>query len=243
MTVVNQKPYDSEKLFRKSFKAFTDLVFIVDRDGTYLDFIEYKEFPFVPHEQLIGKKITDIMPRDTGRLQMNIVKETFETQQTQTLEFCLSIEGETYYYENRFVYISKETVAIFVRDISKSRLTEQKLNDTEAKFKMLFDGSNDALFLHDLDSNFIEVNQTACERLGYTRDELLQMTPMDIDTPLYASKVAKRIKKLKKTGSSFFETAHVSKDGKEIPIELSSKVIKYEGKDARTSPWAVFKDG
>ena len=68
----------------------------------------------------------------------------------------------------------------------RSRDTEEGLVESEARFRTLFENSNDAIFLHGrwpdgrLDK-FIEVNRVACARLGYSRDELLRLTPLDID--------------------------------------------------------------
>ncbi|MFX0133538.1 MAG: PAS domain S-box protein, partial [Candidatus Hodarchaeota archaeon] len=102
----------------------------------------------------------------------------------------------------------------------------------EAKYSKVFQYLNDAIFIYDLEGHFLDVNDTACERLGYTKEELLQLTSKDIDTPEYSMKVSSRIKELQKKGRFILETAHVTKDGRVIPIELSSSVIEFEDKTA-----------
>lgn len=52
---------------------------------------------------------------------------------------------------------------------------EESLQLGGDKYKLLFELTADALFLHDLEGRFADVNQSACESLGYTRDELLQL--------------------------------------------------------------------
>lgn len=114
--------------------------------------------------------------------------------------------------------------------ISFEDITEQKqMND---KYQTLFDNASDAIFIHDLEGHFLEINEIACKRLGYTRAELLKLGPSKIDSPRFAKFVPKRIKELKEKGHAIFETVHITKKGKEIPIELSSKVIEYNGKPA-----------
>lgn len=120
-------------------------------------------------------------------------------------------------------------VVLVFRDITGQKRTEELLKRSEKKFRDLFDNASDAVFIHDLDGHILEVNKTACERLGYSRKELLQLTPMDIDSPEYAVLVLERIDELKKGDRLFFETAHITKDGRKIPIELSSRIIEYEG--------------
>lgn len=109
---------------------------------------------------------------------------------------------------------------------------KEALWESQARYRTLFDNAGDAIFIHDLAGRFLEVNQVACERLGYSREELLRMTPMDIDSEEYAVLIKERIETLRQQGHILFETAHVCRDGTIIPIELSSRVIEYAGKPA-----------
>jgi len=102
----------------------------------------------------------------------------------------------------------------------------------KSTFKYLFDYANDAIFIHDLEGHFLEVNETACKRLGYTREELLSMTPMDIDTPEFTALVSKRIEEIKQRRYTVFESAHVTKDGRVIPVELNGQLIVFNNKEA-----------
>ena len=77
-----------------------------------------------------------------------------------------------------------------------ARQTEKALQEAEEKFRNLFNGASDAIFIHDLKGHFLEVNEIACKRLGYSREELLRMTAIDIDTEEYAPLVAERIKQI-----------------------------------------------
>ena len=130
------------------------------------------------------------------------------------------------------VYNGKPAGVTIFFDITEKKMLEEKLKESEKKFRMLFENANDAIFIHDFEGRFLEVNQTACKRLGYTKDELLKMTPMDIDTPEYADLVPQRIKELKEKGHFIFETAHVTKDGRVIPTEISGTVIQFGGQPA-----------
>src|SRR5262249_7914830 len=51
----------------------------------------------------------------------------------------------------------------------------------------LFDGIDDAVFVHDLQGRILEANPAACQRLGYPRDEMLRLSTRDIDDPEFAS--------------------------------------------------------
>jgi len=117
-------------------------------------------------------------------------------------------------------------------DITGRKLMEEVLRESEDRYRTLFDSTNDAIFIHDMGGKFLEVNQVGCERLRYSREEFLQMTPADIDSPEYAATAPQRIEELRKVGHSLSEIAQASRDGTIIPTELSSRIIDYKGKPA-----------
>lgn len=121
---------------------------------------------------------------------------------------------------------------ITLRDISAQHQAELARQAEERKFRDIFDLAQDAIFIHDLTGKFIEVNKTACQRLGYPREELLKLSPQKIDAPEFAQNVTAKIAELKKKGSAIFRAIHVTKAGGRIPIELSSQVIDWDGQKA-----------
>jgi len=114
--------------------------------------------------------------------------------------------------------------------------------NAEDKYKILFDNINDAVFIHDLEGNFLEINKVAYERLGYKKEELLKIGPSKIDSPEFAKLVPARIKELKEKGKLVFNTEHITKEGETIPVEISSVVIDYAGKPAVLSIARDLKD-
>ena len=106
-------------------------------------------------------------------------------------------------------------------------------NEKEHQYKMLFESASDFVFLHHFDNNngagkIVEVSDAACERLGYTREELIQIRPLDL-TPKANLKVSEISKQLAKTGRLKFEQTLISKNGEQIPIEVLARVIQYKG--------------
>jgi PAS domain S-box-containing protein/putative nucleotidyltransferase with HDIG domain len=123
----------------------------------------------------------------------------------------------------------------YIWDVTERKEAEEAIQASEEKFKTLFNSASDAIFIHDLRGRFLEVNKVACERLGYSREGLLKMTLMDIDLPEYAVQMPQRIRELRRMGHIFFETALVGRDNTILPVELSSRIIDYEGKTAALS--------
>ena len=59
--------------------------------------------------------------------------------------------------------------------------TEEELHASEARYRTFVDHATDACMLHAEDGTVIDVNAPACDNLGYSRDELIGMTPMKFD--------------------------------------------------------------
>lgn len=112
-----------------------------------------------------------------------------------------------------------------VRDI-----TERKRREKE--YKQLIDGMNDTAFVINFEGKFVEINDTAVENLGYSREELLTMGPIDIDPHLSADDIGKLIEGMKSDERQVFETEHQTRSGKIIPVEISSSPVTYQGKSA-----------
>jgi PAS domain S-box-containing protein len=109
---------------------------------------------------------------------------------------------------------------------------QQQVKESEEQFREFFNNAGDAIAIHDLEGRFMEVNDVICTRLGYSREEFLEMSPVDLDEPEHGKQVQARIKELQQTGHLVFETVHIAKDGIRIPVEVSSRVIRYRGQPA-----------
>lgn len=120
------------------------------------------------------------------------------------------------------------------RDISEKKKMELAMQESEEKFREVFNNANDAIFLHPITPDgspgmFTEVNDVACERLGYTREELLQMGPWDIDNLETRRRMPDNMAKIKSGGKATFESVQVTKNGEEIPVEINAHVFTLRG--------------
>ncbi|MCD4821020.1 MAG: PAS domain S-box protein [Methanococcoides sp.] len=130
------------------------------------------------------------------------------------------------------VYEGKPGDMIIIRDITERKHMMEALQKSEQKFRYIFNNSNDSIIIYDLDGSIIEVNEVACQFTGYSRDEMLSMSVMDLDSPEQAAKMSDNIKRLQKGKRDILESVTICKDGTPVPIELSNRLIEYEGKTA-----------
>jgi len=97
----------------------------------------------------------------------------------------------------------------------------------------LFDSVNDAIFLVDLQYDYIlEVNRHASKLLGYTRGEFLAMRYSDVVGEVGYKVDGVFVQELTTKGHFLYEHAYRSKTGRAIIVEVSSRVIDYNGKKA-----------
>jgi PAS domain S-box-containing protein len=134
--------------------------------------------------------------------------------------------------------VAKLETANAKRTINKnaSKQTKTALLHSDELYYLFFNNINDAIFIYEgpmfggMPGRFLEVNSVACKRLGYTREELLQKSPSDIDAPDTIPQVPEMMKKLVEKKFAVWEGAHLTKDGRRIPVEISNHLFKLDGK-------------
>ncbi|MBF0330739.1 MAG: EAL domain-containing protein [Candidatus Omnitrophica bacterium] len=111
-----------------------------------------------------------------------------------------------------------------------------RLLRSEARQRLLLDNMSEEVYVYEglaadgLPGKFIEVNEEACRRLGYTREQFLNMRPSDIDDPSMVDGLHEAMKTLKAQGHVVWEGAHMTKDGRKIPVDISNRLFYMHGR-------------
>ncbi len=109
--------------------------------------------------------------------------------------------------------------------ITNTKIAENSLRKSEEKLRSLIEHAVDAIFMGDLDGNFISVNSKACELTGFSKEELLMMNMADLFTQEELKMNALQYELLKK-GENVINTRQLKKkDGSYIPVEMNSKFM------------------
>jgi PAS domain S-box-containing protein len=116
-------------------------------------------------------------------------------------------------------------------DITDIKRAEEERRDAETRFRTYVDHATDALFVHGDERKVVDVNRQACESLGYTREELIGMTPRDFDPRLGRDDAfIQWMKERLEAGEVFaFETSHRRKDGTLFPVEVRIRPFWHGG--------------
>jgi PAS domain S-box-containing protein len=117
-----------------------------------------------------------------------------------------------------------------IQDFTDRKRAEEALRESEGRFRALFENANDAITVYGftpegMPSRFIDLNENMCRLTGYTREELLSMSPLDLDDPGTWEAARDINQKLMNQGDLVFERIHVRKDGQKLPVEISAHVF------------------
>jgi len=165
------------------------------------------------------------------------LREAFADGEVHKAERCVRINDI-----NRYVELTASPVRDargdiiagieIVRDITERKNMEERLAASERKFRMLFDHAPDVIFIHTPDGRIREANSAAVEKFGFSHDRLMTMSIHDLENPFHPGKSQERTREILSHGSLIFETGLVTGYGTVIPVEVSSRLITYEGGDA-----------
>jgi PAS domain S-box-containing protein len=106
-----------------------------------------------------------------------------------------------------------------VADVTDRKRAEEELHAAETRFRTYVDHATDALFVQYELGYIADVNRQACESLGYSREELLGMSPRDFDVGPDPAVFEKAARQLETDEICTFETFHRRKDGSVFPVE------------------------
>jgi PAS domain S-box-containing protein len=125
----------------------------------------------------------------------------------------------------RFIHFQDEECIISMSvEISELKAVQRALEESEARFRTIFETAADPIFLSDMETGrFLDVNHAACRHLGYDKSEFLSMSLDDIHPPETISFMPRFSEDLAESKGLFFESQHVRKDGSKAVVEVSSQ--------------------
>ncbi|HEY9632783.1 MAG TPA: PAS domain S-box protein [Coleofasciculaceae cyanobacterium] len=225
------------RIFDQVLSASPDPICVLDRVGrfTYANLALAQLFG-LPQHQILGKtwQQLDLLPELLEMEPIDSQREVvFATKRPLTKEISYPTINGVRDYECILSPIlgvsgSVEAVICTARDITERKQVEESLRESEANYRHLFEYANDSIFIIDLStSRILDANQNAARRLGYTRKELLKLRTRDIDVPTSPERQKMINQQMQATGSIIFEHALRRKDGTEVQVEISSRIIEY----------------
>src|SRR5215217_4683157 len=125
---------------------------------------------------------------------------------------------------------SQRYVAELEERIAERKRAEIALRESEERYRELFENANDVLYVHDLKGAYISVNRAAEKLTGYTREEIVGRNFSEFVAPDHIQIMRENFcAKLVEQGDTTYEVDLVAKDGRRVPVEVSSRAIYDHG--------------
>jgi len=229
MTERRKAEQDYQRLFREMLDGFALHEIICDEQGNPVDYRflavnpAFERMTGLKAEQIVGRTVLEILP-GTERRWIEIYGRVALTGEPAFFENYAEALDK-YFVVSAFQPASHQFACFFV-DITDRKRAEEKLLLTQA----VMDRAPDSIIWVDDQGNLIYVNEATCASLGYTREELLNMTLFDIDPDWVREGYDDEVKKLKRLGSMTFEARHRTKDGRIFPVEVTDNHLEYKGR-------------
>ena len=106
---------------------------------------------------------------------------------------------------------------------------KEALRESEERFRMFFEQAGDAVFVHNLEEQYVEVNERACSSLGYSRDELMAISAADIEVGWEPKNLHELWENLKANKVITTTGEQRRKDGSTFPVEVRLRSIQRNG--------------
>ncbi len=232
---------ESEEKFRELFNNMSSGVVVYDVTGDGSDFIIWdinkasEAIDHIRREDVVGKSIFEVFPGVETFGLPAVLQRVYKTGIPESFPLAEYKDEHIQGWRENYVYRlpSGEIVAVYDDQTEKKR-AEYALIENEHKYHEIFNNINEAVFLHEVmpdntRGHFVEVNDVACRRLGYTREELLNCSVADINTGIIRNGDHALVLELQTGKEITFDAEQVRKDGTRFPVHVNARMIDLWG--------------
>ena len=182
-------------------------------------------------QDLLGKNIWEEFPEA-------LISDTYKVYTRAMAEQCYM--ANTGYFaplnlwHESYIYPSPEGLSVYVRDITEKKIAEKELEDSQKKYRSLFENSPDGILLTVPEGKILAANTAACSIFGMTEEEIIKAGRngiVDTTDPNLALLIQERLV----TGKAKGELTFYRKDGSKFPGEVTSVKFKDASGEERSS--------
>ncbi|MDO9227170.1 MAG: PAS domain S-box protein [Pseudomonadota bacterium] len=227
---------DALRMYERMVSCMPDHLSVLGRDYRYLAVNDtYLQHHGLAREDIIGHSVAELLGQTL-----------FDTLVKEKLDRCLA--GKRVHYSDwfdfpvtgrRFVDVTYTPyqdddgritgVIVASRDLTDLEQAHQALMETETRYRLMVDQMADALFITDLYGHIVDVNQRACDTLGYTRAELLALNVLEVEQDFDLARATAVWAALQPGHTVTIHGHHRRKEGTTFPVEIRVSCIELNG--------------
>ena len=228
---------ESEERYRRLVELSPDAIVIL-HDGrfTYLNPAAQQLWGASNPNDLIGRPILSVVhPDHHDHVSEQVAYiQKFEQPAPLAEHKCIRLDGIEIDVEVTglpFTAEGKTGVLAVFRDVTEKNQARQSIREREERYHELFENANDIIYTHDLQGNFTSLNRSGERITGYSREETMKMNVADVIAPEYLNLAREMIaQKASKKVSTVYEIDIISKQGRRIRLEVSTRLMFREGR-------------
>jgi PAS domain S-box-containing protein len=153
-SVMQQKKAVTE--MQALFAAMTDVVLVIDASGRCLKIAPTNPLSdYKPSAEIVGKTLHEQFPAEQADFILQAIQEALLTQQTVSIDYQLTVAGRDSWFAANLSPLSHDSVIWAARDISESKLLENKLRTSESKMRLFFEAMNAIVLIIDVQDHTI----------------------------------------------------------------------------------------
>ncbi|HWZ17974.1 MAG TPA: PAS domain S-box protein, partial [Ktedonobacteraceae bacterium] len=234
---MEQQLREREEQYRSIFEAATDSLTIsslddgqvVEANPATCKMLGYS------YEELIGKLPWDLVPPDNLPLVVEGLQTLRAGGRNDLMMLTLRKDGTSFpteVHSTLFNYKGKPHLLTVSRDITERVQAEELLREREEQYRSIFEATNDAVFIMDLDDgHIVEANPAACSMYGYSYEEFIGLPPSAVIHPdRLPGLIEISLPFIRAGGKRHVQGVNLRKDGSAFPIDLHQTAFTYQGK-------------
>jgi len=224
-------------LSNKIIDSLPGMFYLFDQSGHFLRWNKsFEALTGYTPEEISGLHPRELFRGEDRKLIEEGIRRVFEDGHAEAEAEMVTRENQTipcYFNGNRIVFEGRPCLVGMGLDVTERKKAEAALQQSEEKFRSVFNQSPLGIYIHDLEGHIVDVNSTACRQLGYSEKEISELSVFDFH-PKDRTGINQPVDEIMKLWKSWnpgdvhtISAEHQRKDGTVFPVEISTGIVRF----------------